>query len=179
MDWQPLGIAVVGVLSIAALGQTAARDRVTRRRMAVADVRARDAEMQATLALQAAEESASAGARAAAAVERMAKTLERQAIQAERNSSAPGVAWTLEHAQGQSYLLTNVGRAAAYDVEIRLDAGIRTMGELRHEELQPAAAVKFIAVVTPDSLDDTVTVIWKGRTLVEHTWSRPLPPAAG
>jgi hypothetical protein len=179
MDWQPLGIAVVGVLSLAALGQTAARDRVTRRRVAVADVRARDAEVHATLALQAAEQSAAAGARAAAAAERMAKTLERQALQAERSSSAPGVTWTLEHAQGQAYLLTNAGRAAAYDVQIRLDAAIRTMGELHHDELQPAAAVKFIAVVAPDSTDDTVTVTWKGRTLVEHSWSRPLPPKAG
>ena len=33
MDWQPLGIAGVGVLSLAALGLTAARDRVTRRRL--------------------------------------------------------------------------------------------------------------------------------------------------
>jgi hypothetical protein len=179
MDWEPVAIIAIGALSVVLLVLTGLRERAGRRRASELRARVADAEASALRAREAAIRSSRAARRSADAVERIAKAAERDAVQAERRSPGPGVTWTLEHVQGKAYRLTNVGRAAAYEVVIHLDPAIRTMGELRHEVLEPSGSIKFMAVLTPESRDDTVTVTWKGRTLVEHVWSRPLPPITG
>jgi len=114
--------------------------------------------------------------RSADATERMAVALERRAIQDERQEPTPGVAWRLEHFQGDAYLLTNAGRATAHEVRVEV-------GDLFSKDLpdgvpvRPDDAVKFIAARTLATRDDTVTVSWADEPHGRRTlWSRPLPP---
>jgi hypothetical protein len=109
----------------------------------------------------------------------MAETLERRAVESERTSDRPGVAWTLEHLQGVAFLLTNVGRAPAFDVHIGLHPTVNLVGDdLDHDAIGPSGAVKFFASLSLATKDDTVTVSWTerpgGPTL---TWRRPFPPS--
>jgi hypothetical protein len=134
------------------------------------DKRARSAEERA-------RHSDEAAVRSANAAERMAEALERQAIEAEHRDPTPGVAWRLEQFQNDAYLVTNAGRASAYDV--RLEYG-ELLGPAPPEEVEmrPDDALKFMAVASLSSRDDTVTVTWADRpgAAERRRWRRPLPP---
>jgi hypothetical protein len=141
-----------------------------------ADKRAGEAVAQAREADARAEESTDAAKRSADAVERVAAALERQSIEAERRAEAPGVVWRLEHFQGDAYLLTNAGRATAYD--LRVDLGAMAEAEPpKADSVQPGDAVKFYAAVEFGTPDDTVRVTWANEPGGERSsWARPLPP---
>lgn len=115
--------------------------------------------------------------RSAAATERMAKALEGRALEDEHRSPTPDAAWKLQHFQGDTYLLTNAGRATAYDVHV--DTGdLVVRGEHDHERIEPDGFAKFLAVRTWGTRDDTITVTWSTTPggSDRHTWQRPLPP---
>lgn len=123
------------------------------------------------------EESAGHARRSADAVERMAAALENQAVEMERSSPTPGVAWTLEHFQGDTYLLTNAGRGRAFDVEVDTGDLAMVRGDLTRGEMAPGEALKFMTVVTFGTTNDNITVTWSDHPGTErHRWSRPLPP---
>jgi hypothetical protein len=134
------------------------------------DKRARGAEDRA-------RHSDDAAARSANASERMAEALERQAIETEQRASSPGVAWKLEHFQNDSYLLSNAGRAPAY--EVRVETGNLLGGDVPEQlEMRPDDAVKLLAIAAMSTMDDTVKVTWADRpgATERRSWSRPLPP---
>ncbi len=115
--------------------------------------------------------------RSAAATERMAVALERREIEDERHALTPSAAWTLEHFQGDAYLLHNAGRATAYEVRVEADDPIlRSPPE--GATVAPGGMVKFLASRTLATRDDTVTVTWSERPdgADRAKWSRPLPP---
>jgi hypothetical protein len=126
-----------------------------------------------------ADEAAEHSRRSADAVERMASALEQQALARERNSLTPGVVWTLDHQQGDTYMVTNVGRAPAYDVHVDTgDIPIVRGADRDQEVIPPDGFLKFMAAVSFGTTDDTITISWAespgGST--RHQWARPLPP---
>ncbi|MGY1804225.1 hypothetical protein ACI78T_13195 [Blastococcus sp. SYSU D00922] len=149
MDWEAIGVGAATVMSALAL-------IVSTRGQRKADALA---------------------ARSADATERMAVALERREIQDERHAPTPGAAWRLEHFQGDAYLLTNAGRATAY--EVRVEVGDLITRDLPNGvHVGPDEALKFIAARTMATRDDTVTVSWTDRPDggERSSWSRPLPP---
>lgn len=125
---------------------------------------------------RAARRSAGAADRSAGAAERMATALELRALEDERRAPTPNVVWRLEHFQNDAYLLTNAGRAPAYEVTV--SAGDMITDDLPDGiTMRADDAVKFIAARTMVTRDDTITVDWSPRPGAQReSWSRPLPP---
>jgi hypothetical protein len=149
MDWQPVGIVVSGALSVAAITAAVLGQRR-------ADGLAQDA---------------------AASARRSADAADRAALALEHLASDRGPQWKLEHLQGGAYTLTNVGPATARRVHINTGDLRVVDGQLDFEQIGSGSAVKFIAVRTLGSHEDTVTVEWSpdGEPNQRKTWSRPLP----
>lgn len=167
MNW---GVITANCLSAFAIVVAALGVWKTDQRAKRAEVGTRDADAKATRAVEAAERSASA-------VERMAESLEQQAIDSEQRSATPGVAWRLEHHQGDTYLLTNAGRAAAHDVRVETDESMFTTNLPDSVTLGPDEAVTFMAALSLATSDDTVRVTWASTPGGERSsWHRPLPP---
>jgi hypothetical protein len=150
VDWQAVGVLVSSVLAVVAIV------------VSVVGQRASDAHAK----------------RSADAAERMASALERQSLERERTSDTPGVAWRLEHFNGDTYMLTNVGRAPAYRVHVDTGDISVVRGDMDHNAVDADGWIKFLAVLTLGTTDDTITVTWADspggdRT---HEWKRPLPP---
>jgi hypothetical protein len=164
------GVITANALSAVAIIVAALGVSRTDARAKKAEAGTREAEAQAARAIEAAERSASA-------VERVAGAMERQSIEAEQHSATPGVAWRLEHHQGDTYLLTNAGRGTAYDVRAEADDSMITRDLPDGATLGPDEAVTFLGALTLGTTDDTVTVTWAATPGGERlTWRRPLPP---
>jgi hypothetical protein len=117
--------------------------------------------------------------RSADAAERMATALEDRAVERERLSEAPGVVWRLEHFQGDSYVLTNAGRAPAYEVHVDTgDIPIVRGTERDQAVIEADGFLKFMAARSMGTKDDTITVTWADEqgSSRRHRWARPLPP---
>ncbi len=115
--------------------------------------------------------------KATAEARRAADAAERSAEAAERSAPTAGVGWGLVHFQNDGYLLTNEGRAPAYDV--RVDLGRSILGAVPEVAVvEPDDFVKFNATRIIATGDDTVTVTWveKPGGGTRSRWSRPLPP---
>jgi hypothetical protein len=88
----------------------------------------------------------------------------------------PSVSWSLTHHAGDTYLLTNVGEAAAKDVQVTAH---ETM-ILRPPTLQavgPGEALTFVAARSMATSDSTITVRWiEDGTGETRIWKYPLPP---
>lgn len=141
------------------------------------DARAKKAEQDAAAADKKAAQAVAAAERSANNLERIAEAMERQSIQVERQSVTPGVVWTLEHHEGDTVLLTNVGRATAYDVQVEANESVFLQHLPTGTVLAPGDAEKFFAGRSLATADDTVRVSWSAAPGGERsTWRRPLPP---
>ncbi|HEY9324393.1 MAG TPA: hypothetical protein VIP50_05650 [Agromyces sp.] len=91
----------------------------------------------------------------------------------------PRVAWSLNHRQNDSYLLTNIGDSPAYDVVISAHESMLVPRKIPTTDvLQPGEAVSFVALRTMGTSDSTITVEWsdeQGGT-DRGSWRYPLPP---
>ncbi len=178
MHWAAtLGVVVPTALALLAI-YLERRNRKTDRSDAERD--AAEAGQRADRAHATADAATAAAERSAAATERMAQALEAQSAAAARAAPTPQAAWTLEHSVGDSYLLTNVGTATAYDVDVGTgDMVVRVPpGTWPRAELPPDDAVKVLAARTMGTRDDTVTLTWATELGGgdRKTWRRPLPP---
>lgn len=127
--------------------------------------------------------------RATAAAERAANALERSAQAAEasfqralrQHPNAKGVAWQLRWAEGDSYLLANVGTASAYDVTVTPiddEMGFEGPSPGLGVDVRPQEGIRFLAATTFDVLDDRLLVEWLDHPEADdrHSWRRSLPP---
>jgi hypothetical protein len=136
-------------------------------RRAVKSERAADERAARTEAI--AQRAAEAAHAAVAAQESMAAALR-------------GPTWTLEHLAGDTYALTNTSSTTAYDVRLTsgdLGAVPARAGEsLERGALEPGEPLRFMAALTFDVVDDSITVTWADEPdgAERHEWSRPLPP---
>jgi hypothetical protein len=83
----------------------------------------------------------------------------------------------LAHFENDAFLLTNVGRSSAYDVRVDFPETIRGSAP-EAAVVEPDDFVKFLALRTLATHDDTVTVTWATRPdggEERARWRRPLP----
>jgi len=90
----------------------------------------------------------------------------------------PKVSWKLEHHAGDTYLLTNVGGADAFDVQITSHESLMHESEwVSTEQIRPGEAATFMAARTFDTSDSTISVRWSAKPGGERgIWRYPLPP---
>lgn len=90
------------------------------------------------------------------------------------------VRWTLEHFQGDTYILTNVGTATAHNVRVSADPTLMLADQLpAAASMRPDDTVTFMAARTMDTRDSTITVTWAdsdGPGAADDVWRYPLPP---
>jgi hypothetical protein len=93
----------------------------------------------------------------------------------EQMAADRGPQWQLEHLENDAFILTNTGPSTVH--RVRIDAAELGIHGLEFEQILPGSSVKFLAVGSLATSDDTVTVEWSpdggpGRAM---TWSRPIP----
>jgi len=111
---------------------------------------------------------------AADSARRSADAADRAALALERLASDRGPQWVLEHLDLDAFILTNVGPSTAH--RVRIDAaelGVQSS----FEQILAGDSVKFLALGSMDTTDDTVTVEWspEDEPGERKTWSRPIP----
>jgi len=111
---------------------------------------------------------------AANSARRSAGAADRAALALEHLASDRGPQWQLEHLDNDAFILTNIGPSKAHGVRIAA-AELDVLSNF--EEVRPGDSVKFLALGSLSSRDDTVTVEWsaEGDPGQRKTWSRPLP----
>ena len=108
-------------------------------------------------------------ARSADAAERMAKALE-------SSVELPSVHWKLEQTSTSNYLLTNDGRATAYDVELDTgDMATFPVGGGVPRVMEPEACRQFHMFISLGTTNSDVTVTWADvpGNSQRKSWSRP------
>ncbi len=87
-----------------------------------------------------------------------------------------GVSWSLTYRNGDTYLLTNVGTATAYDVSVSAHKTM-LLRPPTAQNLEPSEALTFVAARSIATSDSTITAQWSedgvGDTKI---WKYPLPP---
>lgn len=89
------------------------------------------------------------------------------------------VRWSLEHFNGDTYMLRNIGNATAFNVQVLADPTLMTGGELpTGQDLRPDDSVTFMALASMGTRDKTITVKWSTgpEAAEEDVWRYPLPP---
>lgn len=126
------------------------------------------------------EDADRAAAESAARADR-AEEIARRAVQAQEQMAAAQPVrqpWTLEHFEGDTYVLTCAASTAAYAVHLDLGQLGGVFGEvLDRDVMEPGEVLHFMTAVTMDVSDTTVTVSWAEQQGAAHrrTWKRPLP----
>lgn len=88
------------------------------------------------------------------------------------------VRWSLEHFQGATYILKNIGNATAFDVQITADPTLMTAGELPvRRDFRPDDVETFMAAASLGTRDKTITVGWSNTAdgTERDVWRYPLP----
>jgi hypothetical protein len=105
---------------------------------------------------------------------------------ASKDMSATGVAprplrvrWKLSHHAGDTYALENIGTATAFAVSVSAHESLMLANSVQGgPELNPGEALTFMAVLTYDTSDTTITTRWRDSvdaTAEQRTWRYPLP----
>lgn len=114
------------------------------------------------------------------ALEKMAETAEILAEEPRRGVLLPEpvkrARWRLEHYKGDTYQLTNIGNAAANNVDISAHQSLIFQGPESPIVLRPDEGVTFFAAATMATHDKTITVRWIAEDGTTADWKYPLPP---
>lgn len=113
---------------------------------------------------------------------RIADSIDSLQLSAQLDGPSPhgaGVAWTLTHQVGDTYLLQNDGGVEAIDVEIKGHESLIgpdiTQGD--PSKVGPREAISFIAARSMATSDSTITVTWSSpKDNIRREWRYPLPP---
>lgn len=107
------------------------------------------------------------------------ESLQLSAPTADAPTRRKGVAWTLSHQAGDTYLLENDGGVEAQDVEVTgheslIGPDIREGDPAR---VAPREALSFLAARSMATSDSTITVTWLEEGSEDRReWRYPLPP---
>ncbi|MFF4879715.1 hypothetical protein [Micromonospora sp. NPDC000668] len=176
VDWQQVSdqATVLGVFVALAVGLATTvvmirQEKVTRKGQ----------QLQSEYATAAAERAESAARLTEEYTRRVVEALETMAARpagAELVIAAPRVRWSLEHHDGDKYLLTNIGDAAAHSVRISADKSLDLVKPTDGHNVDAGEALGFMAVPTMATRDFTITVEWFDlSTAQKRTWRYPLP----
>ncbi|MEV4493166.1 hypothetical protein AB0K04_23990 [Micromonospora coxensis] len=177
IDWQEvsdqatvLGVFVALIVGLATTVVMIRQEKVTRRGQ----------QLQSEYSTAAAERAESAARLTEEYTRRVVEALETMAARpagAEVVIAAPRVRWSLEHHDGDKYLLKNIGEAAAYSVRISADESLHLMKPSDGLNVDAGDALGFIAVPSMATRDLTITVEWFDLSSGQkRTWMYPLPP---
>jgi len=177
-----VGAIIDSLATVVALVGVAVSFWLTRRGQKQDLVLAREEANRAERAQRAGEASAERSEAASSltidALTRMADALE-QLSHGREGMRLPGqsVAWSLTHFDGDTYQLTNTGRAPAREVRISTHETLLVPSPLPDgETVGPGEALTFMALRTMGTSDSTITVTWADETGSEGRWRYPLPP---
>lgn len=107
---------------------------------------------------------------------RKANAIAEEALRISREAHRPSVAWHIQHESGDTYKVTNVGTADAWDVEIEHEGLVPNYGEPVEHPLGPGEAIVFMASVHTQIRDNTVYVRWADEPKgPQRQWRNPLP----
>jgi phage repressor protein C with HTH and peptisase S24 domain len=107
---------------------------------------------------------------------RTANAIAEEALRISKEAHRPAVAWNVQYEAGDTYKVTNVGTADAWDVEIEHEGMVRGYGESVEPRLRPTEAKVFMAAVHMQTRDNTVYVRWSDDPDGQrHLWRHPLP----
>jgi hypothetical protein len=89
----------------------------------------------------------------------------------------PKVAWSMEHHVGDTYRLTNIGDAKAWNVILTSDKTLRLLNVTGGPDLGEGEALTFMASVHMGTRDRTISVTWNSDSQGTSggTWRYPLP----
>jgi hypothetical protein len=89
----------------------------------------------------------------------------------------PKVAWSMEHHVGDTYRLTNIGDAKAWNVILTSHKTLRLLNVTGGPDLGEGEALTFMASVHMGTRDRTISVTWNsdGQGTSGGTWRYPLP----
>lgn len=90
-----------------------------------------------------------------------------------------GVAWSLRHQSGDTYVLENEGELDALDVKVAGHESLIGPDHMQGDaaKVAPHEALTFMALRTLGTSDSTITVGWSERESQERReWRYPLPP---
>lgn len=103
-----------------------------------------------------------------------------QTISASQPFAQPArVKWSLQHFNGDTYILENLGEATAYNVRVSAHESLLQPQEWpTAEKIRPNEALTFMAARTMGTSDSTITVSWTPteEPTEAGTWRYPLPP---
>jgi hypothetical protein len=88
----------------------------------------------------------------------------------------PVVHWTVDRIEGRQHVLTNLGRATAYAVELTSENATRFDGPAEPGDVQMGEAVPFLAIGSLQTGTPELVVSWQDAPGGERReWRRPLP----
>lgn len=89
----------------------------------------------------------------------------------------PKVAWSMDHHAGDTYRLTNIGDAKAWNVSLSSDETLELIEVGGGPDLDEGEALTFMAAVDMATRDLTITVAWDSDEdgSPGGTWRYPLP----
>jgi hypothetical protein len=165
MDWQAIG-TIIALLGVVASFGVAVRGQRQERELA---------ERSASRSEAAARLTEEYTGRVVDALEAMVS----QPRTSGKSNHPPRARWALVHQRGDTYRLTNVGNADAWDVLIDMHESMRDDPDnLAHERIRPDEAITFMAAPVMATPDYTVTVGWdfeQGKPSTREEWRYPLP----
>ena len=107
---------------------------------------------------------------------RRSNTIAEEALRISKADHRPTVVWKVEHDSGDTYKVTNIGTADAWDVEIQHEGLVHTYSDGEEgRRVRPREAVVFIALVNLQTRDNNVYVQWVDEDGLLDQWRHPLP----
>jgi hypothetical protein len=88
----------------------------------------------------------------------------------------PVVHWTVDRVEGRRHLLTNLGPATAFAVELTGENAVRFDGPTEPRDMQMGESVEFLAIGSMQTGTPELVVSWQDAPAGNRMeWRRPLP----
>ena len=103
-----------------------------------------------------------------------ANRIANEALAHARETALGEIVWDLAHDSGDIYLLSNIGTAAAYEVELQYDGYLE---EAPPVTIKPGARLRFLALAQSAGVDRTIRVLYAVQPgEPKQIWTAPKPP---
>lgn len=178
--------AVATIVALAGVGVTFYYSlRAERREHARTQEEAKRAREEAERSEASAQRAERAAALSIDTLARIAEAVEGLASKSFNASAIPEpeperVRWSLEHFNGDMYMLRNVGTATAFKVALSADPTLMVpRGFPETQNLRPDDSLTFMALTTMGTRDRTIQVEWSVSDKPDaetDVWRYPLPP---
>lgn len=99
-------------------------------------------------------------------------------VKPETTQELRGARWAIDPNGGDTYLVTNIGDARAYDVRISAFKDLSILQGPEPQDVDPDEALEIMALQYGAVEDNRVLVNWRDEadSVEERSWKHPLPP---